>query len=74
MPYYIFKIFPDRRLEKVAEVAASKQASAQAKALRKAVSPEADHVVKVIYAETEDNARFLLSQVPARESLADDDW
>ena len=63
MPYYIYKIFPFHRLEKVAELGAFPQASAQAKALRKDPDLPADCKVKVIYAENEFGAETLLTDV-----------
>ncbi|MBL0144011.1 MAG: hypothetical protein IPP91_18390 [Betaproteobacteria bacterium] len=63
MPYYLYKVFPFHRLEKIAEIGAFPQASAQAKALRKDPSLPADCKVKVIFAEDELGAETLLTEV-----------
>ena len=53
MPYYLYKVFPFHRLEKVAVFTAFPEASAQAKALRKDPALPADCKVKVTFAEDE---------------------
>lgn len=63
MPYYIYKVFPFHRLEKVAEIAAFPQASAQAKAMRKDPALPTECKVKVIFAEDEFGAETLLTEV-----------
>jgi len=63
MAYYIYRVFPFARLEKVAEFAAFKDASAAVKRLRAAPDPPADCRFKVIFAENELHAEDLLSQV-----------
>lgn len=74
MPYYLYKVFAFRRLEKLAEFAAFKEASAQAKALRRDLAGVEDCQVKVIFAENEFQAEDLLSQVREGEPLTGDDW
>lgn len=73
MPYYIYKVFPFHRLEKVAVLDAFPQASAQAKALRKDPALPADCKVKVIYAENELGAETLLTEVREPAPRLDDD-
>jgi hypothetical protein len=74
MPYYIYKIFPFHRLEKVADHATFSPASAQAKALRKEPTLPADCRVKVIFAENEFDAETLLTEVREdRPHIAEDD-
>jgi hypothetical protein len=63
MPYYIYRVFPFRRLEKVDVAAAFGQASARAKALRASPDLPADCTIKVIFAANENEAEDLLSQV-----------
>jgi hypothetical protein len=74
LPYFVYRVFPFRRLEKVEEAPSFREASVRAKALR--VSPDlpADCVVKVIFAATEFEAEDLLSQVrAAKPGLVDDE-
>jgi hypothetical protein len=66
MPYYIYKVFPFHRLEKVAVLDAFPPASAQAKAMRADPGLAPDCKVKVIFAQDELSAETLLTEV--RES------
>ena len=74
MPYFIYRVFPFRRLEKVTDLPSFGEASARAKALRASPDLPADCTVKVIFAASEIEAEELLSQVRARApGLADDE-
>ena len=74
MPYYLYKVFPFHRLEKVAVIDSFPPASAQAKALRKDPALPADCKVKVIFAEDELGAKTLLTEVrEAPPRFHDDD-
>lgn len=74
MPYYIYKIFPFHRLEKVAVHDAFPPASAQAKALRKEAALPVDCRVKVVFAQDELSAETLLTEVREdRPHIAEDD-
>ena len=68
MAYYIYRVFPFARLEKVTQFDAFKEASAEAKKLRAAGGLPADCKLKVIFAEDEFQAEDLLSQVRTGES------
>lgn len=74
MPYFIYRVFPFRRLEKAGESAAFGEASARAKALRASPEKPADCTIKVIFAGSDAEAEELLSQVRERApGLADDE-
>lgn len=73
MPYYLYKVFPFHRLEKVAEWSSFPEASAQAKALRKDPALPADCKVKVIFADNELGAETLLTEVREPQPRLDDD-
>lgn len=74
VPYFLYRVFPFRRLEKVGEAPSFREASAQAKMLRASPDLPADCAVKVIFAATEFEAEDLLSQVrAAKPGLADDE-
>ncbi|GAB4167384.1 MAG: hypothetical protein Fur0039_05070 [Rhodocyclaceae bacterium] len=74
MPYYLFKILPDRQMEKLAEHEGFREASAQAKALRRDIPAGEDYRVKVIFAANEEEACFVLSQPRTLEPITGDDW
>ncbi len=63
MPYFIYRVFPFRRLERVEVLPAFGAASARAKVLRADPARPADCTIKVIFAEDENHAEDLLSQV-----------
>jgi hypothetical protein len=74
MPYYVYRIFPFHRLEKVAVHDAFPPASAQAKALRREATLPPDCRVKVVFAENELGAEALLTDVrEERPHIAEDD-
>lgn len=67
MPYFVYKIaeFPIRRLEKLEQHDAFREASNRAKQLRGELASDASCVIKVMFAETELHAEDLLNQVRA---------
>ena len=69
MPYFIYKIFekPIRRLEKLEQHEAFREASNRAKKLRGELASDAACIIKVIFAETELHAEDMLNQI--RESV-----
>ena len=67
MAYYIYRVFPFARLEKVGQFEAFKDASSEAKRLRAAEGQTADFKLKVIFAEDELQAEDLLSQIRGAE-------
>jgi len=75
MPYFVYKIFekPIRRLEKLEEHAAYRDASGRAKQLRSEQPKENGVTIKMIFADSELHAEDLLNQIrePAPE-LGDD--
>lgn len=77
MPYYLYRVTqlgPVRQLDKLTQFAAFKEASTEAKRLRKEPDLPAGALVKVIFADNELMAEDLLSQVREGEPLTGDDW
>lgn len=74
MPYYLYKVFPFHRLEKVAEYGAFPEASAAAKKLRQEPGLPADCRVRVMFANDVLGAETLLTEVrEARPRIDEDD-
>jgi hypothetical protein len=75
MPYFIYRLFnfPIRRLEKIEQHAAFRDASARAKQLRAALSSAEEGAIKMILADNELHAEDLLSQQRAPQPNPDDD-
>jgi hypothetical protein len=75
MPYYIYRMhsFPIRRLEKLEQHHAFREASARAKTLRAALTAAGESSIKVILADNELHAEDLLSQQRPPQPNPDDD-
>lgn len=73
MPYYLYKVFPFHRLEKITEFAAFREASVRAKEMRKDPALPADCKVKVIFADNELVAETLLTDVREPQPRYDED-
>ncbi len=75
MPYYLYKVanFPIRRLEKLEQHDAFRDASARAKVLRAALTSADEATIKMILADNELHAEDLLSQQRAPQPNPDDD-
>lgn len=63
VPYFVYRMFPFRRLECVEAHASFGEASARAKALRASPERPADCAIKVIFAADEHAAEELLTQI-----------
>jgi len=74
VPYFIYRILPPRRLEKVTDKRTFGEASIEAKALRASTDLPAGGTVKVVFAADETEAERLLAQARAKEpGLAGDE-
>lgn len=73
MPYYLYKVFPFHRLEKVAEFAAFAEASAAAKQLRQEPDLPGDCRVRVMFANDVLGAETLLTEVREPQPRIDED-
>lgn len=77
MPYYLYRVSqtgPIKQLEKITQFAVFKDASNEAKRLRKEPELPAGTLVKVMFAENELQAEDLLQQVREAEPMTGDDW
>lgn len=77
MPYYIYRVTqsgPVKLLDKLTQFEVFKDASAEAKRLRKESELPAGTQIKVMFAENELQAEDLLNQVREAEPLTGDDW
>ncbi|MDK9701882.1 MAG: hypothetical protein OEL20_01995 [Sulfuritalea sp.] len=77
MPYYIYRVTslgPVPRLEKIAQFEVFKDASQEAKRLRRESDLGSGQTIKTIFAETELQAEDLLSQPPREEPMTGEDY
>jgi hypothetical protein len=72
MPYFVFRVRPFAQLEKLAEFADFKSASAHAKGLRAADGASAQSKVKVMFADNQQLAEDLLCQIRDPQPAGDD--
>jgi hypothetical protein len=65
VPYYIYKIseHPIRRLEKLEQHAAYRDASASARKMRSELPEDVEYSIKIVFGETELHAEDALNQV-----------
>ena len=75
MPYFVYKIFetPIRRLQKLEQHDAFREASIRAKLLRSELAGDAACIIKVIFAENELHAEDFLNQIRAAVPNPQDD-
>jgi len=62
MPYFIYKIFSDKKLEKVSNFPKFIEAKQQAKTLRAALSEQDNYYIKIVFADHETEAEMLLKE------------
>jgi hypothetical protein len=77
MPYYLYRVTqlgPVKQLDKLTQFDVFKDASTEAKRLRKEPDLPQGALVKVIFADNELIAEDLLNQVREGEPLTGDDW
>lgn len=77
MPYYIYRITPHgpiRTLNCLTHFEVFKDASVEAKRLRRELELAPGETVKTVFAENQLQAEDLLNQVREAEPLTGDDW
>ncbi len=72
VPYFIYRVKPFFQFEKLCEFDDFKLASTHAKALRLAPAPDPVGKIKLMFAQSEQQAEDLLSQVRTSAPLGDD--
>ena len=72
MAYYVYKIFPPRRLEYAGEFEAYREARNFTRTMRKALAPEDDYTVRMILAPSQEQAERLLTEPREARPLGED--
>lgn len=72
MPYFIFKVFPGKKLEPVTRFEKFQEAKDHAKEMRKQSSADDEYSVKVIFAKTDLEAQVLLKEEREYRPMGDD--
>jgi hypothetical protein len=72
MPYYIYKIHPPKRLEHIDEFDAYRDAKIFTREQRKALTPEDDFTIRMIFASSKEHAERQLKEVREARPLGED--
>lgn len=72
MAYYVYKIFPSKRLEYVDEFDAYREAKVFTRSMRKELTTEDDYVVRMMFAPSSEQAERLLKEVREARPLGED--
>lgn len=72
MPYFIYKIYPPKRLELVESFAKYREAKDTARKMRAALADASEYTVKMIHAKHENEAERLLLQERKPRPLGED--
>jgi hypothetical protein len=72
MAYYIYKIFPPKRLEYIDEFESYRDAKKLARSMRMELAPEDDCAVRMIFAPDRERAESLLKEVRQARPLGED--
>jgi len=72
MPYYIYKIHPPKRLEHIDAFDAYRDAKTFTREQRKALTPDDDYTIRMIFASSKQHAERLLKEVREARPLGED--
>jgi hypothetical protein len=72
MPYYVYEILPPKRLQLVDSFAAYREARTRARALRAALEADTEKSIRVIYAQSTEEATRLLTEVREPRPLGEE--
>ena len=72
MPYFVYKVFSGRKVELVDRFDGYRDARNHARDLRGALPPDADHTIRVIFANNESEASRLLAEKREPRPLGED--
>lgn len=72
MAYYIYKIFPPKRLEYIDEFESYRDAKKLIRSMRMELAPEDDYAVRMIFAPDREHAESLLKEVREARPLGED--
>ncbi len=72
MPYFVYKVFPARRYEKVESFDQYREARTTARELRMALQERDTHTVRIVHASTPAEAERLMSERREPPPLGED--
>ena len=72
MPYFVYEIFPPKRLQLVESFDDYREARTRARGLRAALGADAEQTVRVIFARSTEEATRLLTEVREPRPLGEE--
>lgn len=72
MPYFVYEIFPPKRLQLVESFDDYREARTRARSLRAALGADAEQTVRVIFARSTEEATRLLTEVREPRPLGEE--
>lgn len=72
MPYFLYKVFPNKKLELIEDFGKYKEAKDKARHLRDEMGDDDSYIVKIIHAKHPDEAQRLLSQERKPRPMGED--
>jgi hypothetical protein len=72
MPYFVFKVFPNKKLEAITHFETFKHARVHVRELRTQMGTHADYAIKIMFAKNELEAQMLLKEEREYRPLGDD--
>ncbi len=72
MSYFIYKVFADKKVEKITDFPKFIEAKQEAKTLRAALTNADHYQIKIIFAQNETAAEMLLKEERERQPEGDD--
>lgn len=72
MAYFVYRIFPDRRLEFIDRFDDYRSAKVFVRARRQALEPDDDSTVRMVFAPSQEQAERLLMEVREARPLGED--
>ena len=72
MPYYVYRIYPSKRLEYLDEFEGYRDARVFTRARRKALTSNDDFIVRMIFAPAREHAERLLKEIREARPLGED--
>lgn len=72
MPYFLYKLYPDRKLDYITEHDKFRPAKLEARAMREELPSDAGYQIKVMFAENQKQAELLLKEEREPRPRGDD--
>ncbi len=72
MPYFLYKIFPRKKFERIGQFQVYRQARDSARERRKELTPEDNYSIKLVFAKDPEEAERLMSEEREPRPMGED--